>query len=149
MTCINKSSSTSNTLKEFLLYKSLHYSYIQTKYNDKEEIMNNTFIVYVEPLLDDINNPALIQERKVNIDAALYENKIDANVYKPSSKKEIDHHDSDSYWLTSIKDTIQRFTFLTIIEHTANTLKTNKGLINSLLMVFSIFQLRLFDDKHK
>ena len=37
------------------------YSYIQTKYNDKEKIINNTLITYVESLLDDINHPALIQ----------------------------------------------------------------------------------------
>ena len=49
---------------------------------------------------------------------------------------------------TSIKDTIQFFPFLTIIEHTANIIKPNKGIITSLLKVFFMFQLRLFDDKH-
>ena len=89
-----------------LLHKSLHYSYIQTEYNDKEEIINNTFITYVEPLLNYINNPALIQEWKLNPDAAAYKNKIDANVHKLSTKKEIGRHDSNMYWPISIKDTI-------------------------------------------
>ena len=62
--------------------------------------------------------------------------KIDAKVYKHSTKKEIDRHDSDLYWPTSIKDTIQWFPFLTIMEHTENILKPNKGLIPSLLKVF-------------
>ena len=90
----------------------------------------------------------MIQKWKLNLDAAEYENKIDSDVYKPSAKKEIDCHDSDSYWPTSIKDTIQWFTFITIIEHTANILDPNKWLIPSLLKVFSMFQLSLFYDKH-
>ena len=50
VTCINTIPSTSNTLKKLLLHKNIHSSYIQTEYNDKEEIINNTFITYVEPL---------------------------------------------------------------------------------------------------
>ena len=79
-----------------MLHKSLHYSYIQTKYNYKEEIKNNTFIKYFEPLLNYINHPALIQEWKLNLDVASYEHKIDSNVYKPSAIKEIDCHDNNS-----------------------------------------------------
>ena len=56
---------------------------------------------------------------------------IDDNVYKPSDKKEIDRHDSDLYWPNSIKDTIQRLSFLAIIEHTENILKPNKCIMNS------------------
>ena len=50
-----------HTLNKLLLHKSLHYSYIQTEYNDEEEIINNTFIMYVETLLYDINHPTLLQ----------------------------------------------------------------------------------------
>ena len=50
-------------------------------------------------------------------------------------------HDSEDYWPTSTKDTIQWSTFLTIMERTANI--TKKGLISSLLKVFAIFELRL------
>ena len=70
---------------------------------------------------------------------------IDADMYKPSDKKEIDRHDSNLYWPISIKDLIQWFPFLAIIEHTVNTLKPNKGLIPSLLNFFVVFQLCLFD----
>ena len=73
---------------------------------------------------------------------------IDASVYKPSAKKYFDFHDSDLYWPTLIKDTIQWFPFLTIIEHTTNIIKPNKGLINSLLKVSTMFKLRLFYDKY-
>ena len=41
------------------------------------------------------------------------------------------------------------FPFLTIMEHTENILKQNKGLILSLLRFFSMFQLRLIDDKYE
>ena len=36
MTCIKNITSTSNTLKKFLLHKSLHSPYMQTEYGDKE-----------------------------------------------------------------------------------------------------------------
>ena len=53
------------------------------------------------------------------------------------------------YCPTSIKDTIQWFPFLGIIEHTANILNPNKGLIPSLLSFFAMFYLRLIDDIDK
>ena len=53
--------------------------------------------------------------------------------------------DSDKFWPTAIKDTIQWFTFLTIMEHTANILKPNKETIHSLLKVFSMLELRSID----
>ena len=58
-----------------------------------------------------------------------------ANMYKPSEKKKFNRHDSDLYWQKSVKDTINWFPFLTIMEHTANITKKNKGLISSLLKV--------------
>ena len=89
MTCINKITSTSNTLKKLLLHKSLHYSYIKTEYNNKADIINNTFITYVEPLINDINYPALIKEWKIDWDVSAHGKKIYANVYKPSAKQSI------------------------------------------------------------
>ena len=65
----------------------LHSSYIQTIYNSKEESINKIFITYSEPLLEDINYPALLEEWKLNLDAAAYENILDAKVNKPSDKK--------------------------------------------------------------
>ena len=74
---------------------------------------------------------------------------IDFNMHKPSDKKEIDHHDSNLYWSTSIKYTIQWFPFLSIIEHTAKIQEPNKGLIPSLLKVFDMFKLCLIDEIDK
>ena len=54
-----------------------------------------------------------------DIYAEYYERNIDANMSKPSDKKLMDLNDSNLYCPTSIKDTIQWFHFLTIMEHTA------------------------------
>ena len=61
MTCINTIIYTSSTLKKLFLNKSLHSSYIKTEFNEKYKIINNIFIKYVEPLLEDINYAALLQ----------------------------------------------------------------------------------------
>ena len=103
----------------------------------------NIFSTYAVPLFKGINHPALFQYWKLNLDTAAYGRNIDANMSKPSDKKEIDCHDSDLYWPTSIKDTIQWFTFIAIMEHNANILKPNKGLSPSLLKVIAMFELRL------
>ena len=65
----------------------------------------NIFSEYVEPLLKDINHPALLQEWKLNLDAAAYGRNIDDKMSKPYDKKEIGRHDRNLYWPTSIKDT--------------------------------------------
>ena len=64
----------------------------------------------------------MLQETRINIDAAEYEQNIDANIYKTSEKKKLHRVDSGDYWPTSTKETIQWFPFLTITEHTANIL---------------------------
>ena len=87
MTCINKITPTSNTLKNLVINKILHYSYIKIEFNEKEGIINNTFIKKIDLLLQDINHPALLQEWKLNLDSAAYEINIDASISKPSDKK--------------------------------------------------------------
>ena len=47
----------------------------------------NIVSAYVEPLLKDINHPELLQEWKLDIDAAQYKNNIDSNLSKHSEKK--------------------------------------------------------------
>ena len=68
---------------------------------------------------------------------------------KPSKINKFDHHDREFYWTTTIKDTIQWFHFIKIMEHTANILKPKQGLITSLLEVFAMFELFLIDDRNK
>ena len=62
-----------------------------------------------------------------------------ANTYKPSEKKKIRRVDDHKHWPESIKDTIQWFPFLTMIEHTANKMQDDKHLISSLLKMFLMF----------
>ena len=73
MTCTTAITYISNTLNKFLLQYDLHSSYNQTKYIYEEEIIHNIFSKYVEPLLNYINHPELVQEWKLNIDAPVYE----------------------------------------------------------------------------
>ena len=47
----------------------------------------NIFSAYFLPLLKYINQPALYQEWKINLDVAAYERNIDANRSKTSDKK--------------------------------------------------------------
>ena len=85
----------------------------------------------------------MLQEWRLNIDATEYKRNIYAILYKPSEKEKFNLHDSDDYWPTSIKETIQWFTFLTIVKYTANIMKKNCRLISSLLNVLVMFEYRL------
>ena len=80
ITCINTTTSTSNTLKNMVVDKNLHSSYFQTEFNDKKEMIINIFSAYFVPLMKHINHPALLQEWKLNLDDKAYENNIDAYV---------------------------------------------------------------------
>ena len=73
---------------------------------------------------------------ETNIDAAEYEENMKANMYKPFEKKKFNHVDNQKHWPASIKETIQWFPFLTIMEHTANKMQYYKGLISLLLKMF-------------
>ena len=65
----------------------------------------------------------MLQEWKLNLDAADYENNMKANMYKTSEKKKFNRVDNDDHWPKSIKIKIQWFPFLTIMEHTAHKMK--------------------------
>ena len=87
MTCINTITPASNTLKNLVVNKISHYSYIKTELNNKKKMMINIFSAYIVPLLKYIKNPALLQEWKLNLDSAAYEINIDSNMSKTSYKK--------------------------------------------------------------
>ena len=50
--------------------------------------MINIFNTYVTPMIKEINHPAILQEWKLNIDAAEYERNKEEN-YRPSDEKKI------------------------------------------------------------
>ena len=70
MICSTTIPSTSNTLDRLLVYTSFHSSYIQNEFNVRKEEIINIFSAYIEALIKEINHPALLQEWKLNIDAA-------------------------------------------------------------------------------
>ena len=50
-----------------------HSGYIHNSYCDKQDSIDDLFCHYIKSILKDIDHPALIQERKKNLDAAAYE----------------------------------------------------------------------------
>ena len=50
--------------------------------------MITIFSAYVALKIKETHHPALLQEWKLNIDAAEYKTNMKANMYKPSEKKE-------------------------------------------------------------
>ena len=76
MTCTTTIPYISNTIKKLWIQLDFHSSYIKTMYSYKDESIYNIFSTYVEPLLDDINHPELVQEWKLNIDASAYEKNL-------------------------------------------------------------------------
>ena len=83
MLCYTTITSTSNTLKNLVINSNYHLSYSTEKFNAKNEQMSKLFSTYVTPQIKEINNPEIIQEWKLNIDAAEYENNM-AKTYIPS-----------------------------------------------------------------
>ena len=83
----------------------------------------------------------MLQKCKLNLGSAEYERNIYSSLHKPSEKK--DCVDSDEFWSTSIKDTIQWSSFLSIMEHTVHIMEKNNEVISSLLKEFAMFELRL------
>ena len=64
-------------------------------------------------------------------------------MYKPPEKNKSNRVDNHKHWPASIKNKMKWFPFLIIMEHTANKMQENKGLISSLLNMFSMFEVRL------
>ena len=75
---------TSNILKNLLVNSCSHSLYTNKEFNDKKEDIINIFSAYVAPLIKKIYHPALLQEWRLNIDAAVYKSNIAAKQYKTS-----------------------------------------------------------------
>ena len=70
MLCKTTIISTSNALKNLFISSYYHESYSTEKFNTKKESMSRLFSTYVTPQIKEIYHPAIIQEWKLNIDAA-------------------------------------------------------------------------------
>ena len=62
---------------------------------------------------------------------------------KPSEKRKLNRVDNHKHWPASIKNKMQWFPFLTFMEHTANKIQDDKGIISSLLKMFSMLKIHL------
>ena len=105
-----------------LIYKQDFYKYIQKE-------IYELFIEYLVPIMDNIDHPALIEERKQNIDADSYENNIYQDVKLPPIKKSFDRNDKTEYWTTSIKESINWMPFFDIMEFTADSIYYDKNIL--------------------
>ena len=72
MLCYTTITSTSNTLKNLYTSKDYHSSYSTDNFNNQKEAMSRLFSTYVTPQIKEIYHPEIIQEWKLNIDAAEY-----------------------------------------------------------------------------
>ena len=68
--------------------------------------MSKLFSTYVTPQIKEINHPAIIQEWKLNIDAAEYETNM-AKSHLRSDKNKINCQDDHDHWPESIKTALQ------------------------------------------
>ena len=81
--------------------------------------MSRLLSTYVTPQIKEIYHPAIIQEWKLNIDAAEYEKNMTLS-HVPSTKKIINSKEDFEHWPVSIKSTLQWFPFLEMMEYTGN-----------------------------
>ena len=88
--------------------------------------------------MDNIDHPALIEERKQNIDAAAYKKNLNKDVKIPSIKKTIDCNDKTEYWKKIIKESLNWLPFLDTMEFTADRIDNDKNLLPSSLNFFNV-----------
>ena len=74
MICSTTITSTSNKLKNLLVNANSNSSYTNKYFNDKKEEIINIFSAYVGAQINKIHHPAMLQEWKLNLDAADYKN---------------------------------------------------------------------------
>ena len=136
MLCRTTITSASSTLKILYIGTQYHSLYSTYNYNDQTEEMDRLFRTYITPQIKEIYNPAILQEWKLNIDAAEYENNMTLS-HVPSLKK--NRIENFEHWPESIKTTIEWFPFLDMMEYTGNDMISEIPLTTSLLNMFSMF----------
>ena len=67
----------------------MHLIYKQYYYKDKQKKIYDLFIEYIVLIMEDLDHPALIEERKKNLDDDAYENNLNQDVKIPSIKKKL------------------------------------------------------------
>ena len=88
MLCSTTITSTSSTLKNLYIGTQYYSLYSTDNYNDQTEEMDRLFRTYITPQMKEIYYPAILQEWKLNIDAAEYENNMTLS-HVPSLKNKL------------------------------------------------------------
>ena len=73
--------------------------------------------------MKEMDHPALIQERKISLDTASYQKKIDKKEKPPPKKKVIDRNDSQGFWPKFIIEDMKWFPFQGIMPHTSGNIE--------------------------
>ena len=102
MICRTTINSTSSTLKNLYIGTQYHSLYSTDNYNDQTWEMDRLFRTYITPQMKEIYQPSIIQEWKLNIDAAEYENNMTLS-HVPSFLKRINRIDSSQCSKLSIR----------------------------------------------
>ena len=61
----------------------MHMIYKQDFYKNKDKEIDDLFLEYLVTIMDDLDHPTFIEERKQNIDDAAYEKKLYKDVKLP------------------------------------------------------------------
>ena len=62
-----------NTIKQFHIHKNIHMIYKQDLYKIKQKEIDDLFLEYLLPVIEDIKHPALVKKWIQIFDAAAYE----------------------------------------------------------------------------
>ena len=103
MLCHTTITSTSSTLKNLYIGKDQNSLYSTENYNYQTEAMDRLFVTYITPQIKEIYHQAIIQEWKLNIDAAEYEKNTSLKHLPSTFKNRIDAFE---HWPASIKTTL-------------------------------------------
>ena len=76
MLCRTTIISTSSTLKNLYIGTQYHSLYSTENYNDQTDETDRLIRTYITPQIKEIYHPAILQERRLNIDAKEYEKNI-------------------------------------------------------------------------
>ena len=71
------------------IQKNIHFIYKKNFYTDKQKELDELFIEYLVPIMDDLDHPELIEKWKKHIDADDYETNKNQDVKIPSMKKKM------------------------------------------------------------
>ena len=104
--------------------------------------MDDFFLEYLVPVIEDIENTVLIEEWIRNIYADTYEKNLIKDEKLPSIKNKIDCNDKTEYRPKSIMGSLNWLPFIDTIECTADRIENDKNLLPSLLKNDSMFKIK-------